>query len=75
MEENEMDNEDLEALEEMDKDCEASNDAEIQHLAQEVDEDMQFFVGTGEWKLGEAALLKVCMYVTVCSNIILIETR
>ena len=59
MEENEMDDEDLEAIKETDKDREASDEAEIQDLSQEVDEDMQFFVATAERKLGEAALLKV----------------
>ena len=59
IDEDEMDNEDLEATKEMDKDCLASDEAEIQDIAQEVDEDMRFFVATGERKLGEAALLKV----------------
>jgi hypothetical protein len=59
MDEDEIDDEDLEAAKEMDKDRQASDEAEIQDLAQEVDEDMQFFVATGERKLGEAALLKV----------------
>jgi hypothetical protein len=54
-----MDDEDLEAAKEMDKDREASDEAEIQELAQEVDEGMEFFVSARERKLGEAALLKV----------------
>jgi hypothetical protein len=54
-----MDDEDLEAVKEMDKDRQASDEVEIQDLAQEVDEDMQFFVATGECRLGETALLKV----------------
>ena len=54
-----MDDEDLEATKKTDKDRQASDEAEIQDLAQEVDEDMQFFVATGEHKLEEAALLKV----------------
>jgi hypothetical protein len=59
MDEDEMDDEDLKAAKEMDKDHQASNEAEIQDLAQEVDKDMQCFVATGERKLGKAALLKV----------------
>jgi len=59
LEEDELDDEDLEALAEIDKDRQASDEAEIQNLAREVDEDMRFFVATGERKLGEAALLKV----------------
>jgi hypothetical protein len=59
IDEDKMDDKDLEAAKEMDKDCQASNQAEIQDPAQEVDEDMQSFVATGERKLGEAALLKV----------------
>ena len=59
IDEDEMDDEDLEAIKEMDKDRQASDEAEIRELAQDVDEDMQFFFATGERKLGEAALLKV----------------
>lgn len=55
----EMDDEELEAANETDKDRQASDDAEIQDLAREVDEDARFFVSTAERKLGEAALLKV----------------
>lgn len=43
MDEDEMDDKDLEAAKEMDKDHQASDEAEIQDLAQEVDKDMQFF--------------------------------
>ena len=59
MEEDEMDDEDLEAMKEMDKDREASDKAEIQDLSWEVDEDMWFFIAMGERKLREVALLKV----------------
>jgi hypothetical protein len=57
--EDELDEEDLEAEKETDKDRQASDDAEIQDLAREVDEDLRFFVATAERELGEAALLKV----------------
>ena len=43
----------------MDKDRKASDKAEIQELAQEVDEGMEFFVAAREHKAREAALLKV----------------
>jgi hypothetical protein len=59
MDDDEMDDEDLEAANEIDKDRQASDEAEIQDLARDVDEDMQFFVATAERKLGQAALVKV----------------
>jgi hypothetical protein len=40
MEEDKLDDEDLEAMKEMDKDCEVSDEAEIQDLSWEIDEDM-----------------------------------
>jgi hypothetical protein len=46
-------------MKEMDKDCEVSDEAEIQDLSWEIDEDMWFFVATEERKLGEAVLLKI----------------
>ena len=54
-----MDDEDLKAAKEMDKNRQASNKAEIQELAQEVDEGMEFFVAARERKVGEVVLLKV----------------
>ena len=54
-----MDDEDIEAAKEMDKDRQASDEAEIQELVQEVDEGMEFFVAARKHKAGEAALLKV----------------
>ena len=54
-----MDDEDLEAAKEMDKDRQASNKAEIQELAQEVNEGMEFFAAARDHKVEEAALPKV----------------
>jgi hypothetical protein len=56
----ELDDEELEAQAELDKDREASDDAEIQDLAEEVERDAQFFVGAADSALGRSALLKVC---------------
>jgi hypothetical protein len=72
MEEDELDDEDLEAMKEMDKDHEASDEAEIQDLSQEIDKDMRFFVATGEQKLGEAVRF-VIWHVTQDHGKLLIE--
>ena len=55
----EPDDEDLEAQAECDKDREASDQAEIQDLAKEVERDARFFVGAADTALGRSALLKV----------------
>lgn len=57
---NEIDDEDVEAANEIDKDREACDDAEIQDISRDVDFDRRFLVSTAERKLGEGALLKVC---------------
>jgi len=46
---------------EVDKDREGSDDAEIEDLAQEVKNDVCFFVGAADIALGHSALLKVCI--------------
>ena len=56
----ELDDEELEAQAELDKDHEVSDDAEIQDLAKEVERDAQFFIGAADSALGRSALLKVC---------------
>jgi hypothetical protein len=56
----EMDDEELEAANEVDKDRQASDNAEIQDISRDVDFDSRFFVSMAERKLGEGALLKVC---------------
>ena len=53
------DEEDLEALAEVDKDHEASDDTEIQDLAKEIERDVHFIVGAADATLGHSALLKV----------------
>ena len=60
MDDDEPDDEELEAQAELDKDREASNSAEIQDLAEEVERDARFFVGAAESALGRSSLLKVC---------------
>ena len=57
----ELDDEELEAQAEVNKDREASDDAEIEDLAQEVENDVRFFVGAADVALGRSALLKVCI--------------
>ena len=57
----EPDDEELEAQVEVDKDHEASDDAEIEDLVQEVENDVHFFVGAADVALGCSALLKVCI--------------
>ena len=59
LDEDELDKEDLEALAEVHKDCEASDDAEIQDLAKEIERDVHFIVGAADAALGRSALLKV----------------
>jgi hypothetical protein len=51
MDEDEMDEEDLAATIEMDKNCQASDKEEIQDLAKDIDEDMQFFIAQGNANL------------------------
>ena len=55
-----MDKVELEADEEIDKDWEASDEQEIQELTDEVDANIQFFVGGSDLALGWSAMLKVC---------------
>ena len=57
--ENELDEEELEAQAKVDQDHEASDDAEIQDLAKEVERDIHFIVGAANAALGRSALLKV----------------
>ena len=49
----------LEAEEEIDKDRQASDEREIQELADEVDADIRFFVGASDLELGRSAMTKV----------------
>jgi hypothetical protein len=49
----------LEADEEVDKDRQASDEQEIQELADEVDADDRFFVGANDLELGRSAMNKV----------------
>jgi hypothetical protein len=58
-EDEDMDEVELEADEEIDKDREASDEQEIQELADEVDADIRFFVGGSDLALGRSAMLKV----------------
>jgi len=55
----EMDEPELEANEEIDKGWQASDEREIQELADEVDADVRFFVGESDLKLGRSAMIKV----------------
>jgi hypothetical protein len=52
LEEEKMDEAELEADEEIDKDRQASDEREIQELADEVDTDIRFFVGASDLELG-----------------------
>lgn len=54
------DSEELEADEEVDEDRRASDEREIEELANEVDADVQFFVGASDLELGRSAMTKVC---------------
>jgi hypothetical protein len=45
--------------EEVDMDRQASDDQEIQELANEVDSDIRFFVGVSDLELGRSAMTKV----------------
>jgi hypothetical protein len=49
----------LEADEEIDMDRQASDEQEIQELADEVDADVRFFVGSSDLELGQSAMSKV----------------
>ena len=51
--------EDLEGDEEIDEDWRASDEKEIEELGKEVDENIPFFVGTGDLELGWSAMTKV----------------
>jgi hypothetical protein len=59
LEEEETDEAELEADEEIDKDRQASDEREIQELADEVDTDICFFVGASDLELGRSAMTKV----------------
>jgi len=59
IEDEEMDEPELEADEEIDKDRQASDEREIQELADEVDADVRFFVGESDLQLGRSAMIKV----------------
>ena len=61
VEEQEVDEvEDLEADEEIDDEWRASDKKEIEELGKEVDENIPFFVRTGDLELGQSAMTKVC---------------
>jgi hypothetical protein len=49
----------LEADEEIDIDWQASDEQEIQELADEVDADVRFFIGSSDLELGRSAMSKV----------------
>jgi len=49
----------LEADEEIDMDRQASDEQEIWELADEVDADVRFFVGSSDLELGRSAMSKV----------------
>jgi hypothetical protein len=49
----------LEADEEIDMDRQASDEQEIQELANEVDADVRFFIGSSDLELGRSAMSKV----------------
>ena len=51
--------EELEADEEVDADRLASDEREIEELANEVDADLRFFVGVSDLELGRSAMTKV----------------
>ena len=51
--------EELEADEEVDEDRLASDEREIEELANEVDADLRFFVGANDLELGRSAMTKV----------------
>jgi hypothetical protein len=51
--------EELEADEEIDQDRRASDEQEIEQLANEVDADIRFFVGASDLELGRSAMTKV----------------
>ena len=51
--------EELEADEEVDADHLASDEREIEELANEVDADLHFFVGASDLELGQSAMTKV----------------
>ena len=55
---------DLEVNEEVDMARQASDDQEIQELANEVDSDIRFFVGESDLELGWSAMTKVCRRLT-----------
>jgi hypothetical protein len=57
--EEELPDMDLEMDEEVDVDRQTSDDQEIQELANEVDTDVRFFVGTSDLALGRSAMAKV----------------
>lgn len=59
IEDEETDEADEEADEEIDKDRQASDEREIQELADEVDADIRFFVGASDLELGRSAMTKV----------------
>lgn len=59
LEEEESADADLEMDEKVDVDRQTSDDQEIQELANEVDSDVRFFVGTSDLALGRSAMTKV----------------
>jgi len=59
LEDEETDEAELEADEEIDKDRQASDEREIQELADEVDADICFFIGASDLELGWSAMTKV----------------
>jgi hypothetical protein len=59
-EDEDMDEVELEVDEEIDKDQKASDEQEIQELADEVDADIRFFVRESDLALEQSAMLKVC---------------
>ena len=61
MDDDEPDDDELKAQAACDKDHEVSDDAEIEDLAKEVENDARFFVGVADGALGRLALLKVCV--------------
>ena len=54
----------LEADEEIDMDQQASDEQEIWELANEVDVDVRFFIGSSDLELGQSAMSKVCGHFT-----------
>jgi len=59
LEDEDPDETELEADEEIDKDQQASDEWEIQELADEVDADIRLFVGASDLELGRSAMTKV----------------